>query len=93
MTAVIASVEASRGRNYRDPDDEPATIDWDDPVAALAPALRAFSYETPETVGGMVTGDRGRAELEAVWARLDGVERQLWRRRAAIALEIGEAAA
>jgi hypothetical protein len=89
VTTIVDAVAATRARNYRDPDDDPASLDWANPVDRCASALRAFTYETPETVGGMVTGEKGRAELEATWARLQATERQLWRRRAAILLEIG----
>lgn len=89
MTALAASIEAARTRNYRDPDEEPTVLDWSDPVARVAVALNALKYETPEATGGMVTGEKGRELLAYTWARLGATDRQLLRRRAAILLEIG----
>lgn len=91
MSAVLDRVGEARARNYRDLDDTGA-IDWGDPVDAVAVSLRAFTYETSATVASMVDSEHGRGELEATWARLEPVERQRWRRRAATALEIGERA-
>jgi hypothetical protein len=91
MSALAGSIDAARARNYRDPDEEPAALDWADPVARVAVALNALAYNTPETVGGMVTGEKGREELAYTWSRLHPTDRQLLRRRAAILLGIGAA--
>jgi hypothetical protein len=91
VSALAGSIDAARARNYRDPDEEPAALDWGDPVARVAVALHALSYNTPETVGGMVTGEKGREELAYTWSRKHPTDRQLLRRRAAILLEIGAA--
>lgn len=83
------SVLAARARNYRDPDEEPDALDWSDAVTRTAVVLDTFTFETPEAASGMVTGERGREQLERMWARKAPADRQLLRRRAAIALEVG----
>lgn len=88
--SVADSIAVARARNYRDPDQAPDVLDWSDPVTRVAVALDTYTYETPEAAGGMVTGERGREQLEQTWAGKHPTERQLLRRRAAIALEIGE---
>lgn len=89
MSALAESIAAARARNYRDADDQPDAIDWDDPVARVAAALDTFSYETPERVLMMVAQ---REQLEVTWAGKHPTKRQLLRRRAAILLEIGDGA-
>lgn len=88
MTVTGAILEA-RARNYRDRDDAPELV-WSDPIDRTATVLRAFTYQTPEAAFGMATSPVGRDELGKTWLALDATERQLWRRRAALALEIGD---
>lgn len=90
MTALRDRVLASRARNYRDADTDPGRADWSDPVDAVAIALRAFTYMTPEAAATAVSAEIGRSDLAATWARLNPTDRQLWRRRAATALEIAD---
>jgi hypothetical protein len=76
-------------RNYRDRDGRRATVlDWSDPVEKLAMLLRAFTYMTSADAAGMVTGEKGRAELAKTWRFMQAVDRQVWRRRAATALMV-----
>lgn len=81
-------------RTYQDPDGLAAgNVDLTDPLERAAIVLQRMTFATPEDVGGMLTGERGRTELVYTWLRLKPHDRHLWRRRAAAAvaaLELAE---
>lgn len=93
MTAearALMSVQDWRARAYRDPDATPEAIDLRDPVDRLAAFMYGYTFNTPEQAHGNVTSAavKGEGAIVATWARLEPVARQLWRRRAALAIDL-----
>jgi hypothetical protein len=82
---ALTSAEGWRERAYRDRDDDPVRFDPRDPVERVAGFLYMVKYETAATAHGAVTASavKGEGAIVATWARLEPVDRQLWRRRCA----------
>jgi hypothetical protein len=88
------SIAAARARNFHGPD--PAQfgdpfggdfLDFDDPVDRHAAFLRQVSIIGPEVALSKVTTVAGQVQLAEAWRVCGPSERQLYRRRAALALE------
>lgn len=80
---------AGRETNYRDPfalthEDH---VDLDDALERTAIALHRMSFATPEEVAGMLTSSRDA--LRDTWLAQHPTDRQLYRRRADVALRAG----
>lgn len=93
---LAEAMAAARSRNFNDtvPRFAASSIDWDDPVERVAILLQAFRYMTPDEAAGNVSAPAGRAVLAVAWRQMERVDRQLWRRRAWMALDVaGDASA
>lgn len=63
---------------------------WADPLERAAIVLYELSYNTPESVNGDLSTVKACAATEDRWKRLPRSERHLYRRRAALAFEVGQ---
>jgi hypothetical protein len=75
-----------RARAYRDPDDPLDGVIWDDPLEAVAIAMLAVGFETPDGAWSLVSSAKGRTALDKTWCFHSPADRQLYRRRAGVVL-------
>lgn len=84
LIGLMACADEWQRRAYRDVDGR--RLPWRNPIDRLAVFLYATRYMTPEAAGSACVGEYD--ELGKTWKALQDVDRQLWRRRAAIAVTL-----
>jgi hypothetical protein len=86
------AMTAARSTNFRDrvPRFGASSIDWDDPVERVAILLHAFRFMTPDDAASSTSAPAGRAELAVSWRNMEPAGRQLWRRRAWMAIDVAD---
>jgi hypothetical protein len=86
--ATRTAIAEARLRNYHAANTlDPSAIDFGDPVERHAAITHRMTFDTSEAAMSMATSAGGQLALADTWAKLTTAERQLWRRRAALALE------